>query len=357
MAQSRELPTVPGRGAQSNPAGRFERLSVMRDDWVDEVDPAPTTRLLRDASRSVLTRNTSPDVRANVTLNPYRGCEHGCSYCFARPTHEYLGFSAGLDFESRILVKEDAPSRLREELSSPRWSPETILMSGVTDPYQPVERRLGITRACLGVLRDFRNPVAVITKGAGVARDVDLLAELAEFDAALVLVSLTTLDRELQKAMEPRAATPRARLEVIRRLSEAGIPVGVMVAPVVPGLTDHEIPAILEVAREAGAVSASWVMLRLPHGVKTLFEEWLHKHRPARAGRVLSRVRALRAGRLNDGRYGTRMTGEGPWAAQLAALFDVSRARLGLAPTPPELSVEHFRRPGQIDLFPAARPR
>lgn len=351
MSVSRELPLVRGRGAQSNPAGRFERLSLERDTWVEGLDPAPNTRFLVDGSRSVLTRNESPDVRANVTLNPYRGCEHGCSYCFARPTHEYLGFSAGLDFESRILVKHEAPRLLRRELSRPGWLPTPILMSGVTDPYQPVERRLGITRRCLAVLRDFRNPVAVITKGAGVTRDADLLAELASHDAALVLISLTTLDRELQKAMEPRAATPKARLEAIRDLSAAGIPVGVMVAPVVPGLTDHEIPALLEEARAAGASSASWVLLRLPHGLKNLFEEWLRNHQPERADRVLSRVRDLRGGGLNDSRFGTRMSGEGPWAEQLARLFDVARRKAGLKATPPDLSTQHFRRPGQLDLF------
>jgi len=353
MSGPNHLPVIRGRGAQSNPAGRFERLSVERDDWVEELDPSPTTRLLVDASRSVLTRNQSPDVGARVTLNPYRGCEHGCSYCFARPTHEYLGFSAGLDFESRILVKRDAPVLLRSELSNSRWTPETILMSGVTDPYQPAERRLGITRACLEVLRDFRNPVAVITKGRGVLRDADLLSELAGFEAALVLVSLTTLDRDLQKALEPRAATPAQRLEAIRQLTEAGVPVGVLVAPVIPGLTDHEIPALLDAAAQAGALSAGWVLLRLPHGVKSLFEAWLRAHRPDRAERVLSRVRDLRGGALYDARFGTRMRGQGPWSLQLSRLFEVARSRVGLDAAPPRLSNRHFRRPGQLDLFGA----
>ena len=338
-----------GRGATSNPVGRFERLEVV--DAPGCAPDAPRTELIPDHSRSVLTRNESPDVRARVTLNPYRGCEHGCAYCFARPTHEYLGFSAGLDFESRILVKYDAAAQLRAELSRPGWEPQPVLMSGVTDPYQPVEQRLGITRACLEVFRGFRNPVAVITKGAGVLRDLDHLTALASHDAVVVLISLTTLDRDLQRALEPRAATPRRRLEIMRSLADAGVPVGAMVAPVIPGLTDHEVPALVDAAARAGARSAGYVLLRLPHGVKDIFSDWLHAFRPERAEKVLGRVRDLRGGRLNDPRFGARMRGEGPFAEQLATLFDVTRRRAGLAARPPELRVDGFRRPGQMDLF------
>ncbi len=344
-------PSRPGRGAQTNPHSRFVRLEVVRDEWVEEDDPSPRTEFLTDTTRAVLTRNTSPDVRARVTLNPYRGCEHGCVYCFARPTHEYLGFSGGLDFESKIVVKHRAPDLLRVTLAHRSWTPQTILMSGATDPYQPVERRLGITRRCLEVLCEFLNPVAIITKGAGITRDLDLLALLAGHGAALVLVSVTTLDRDLQRDLEPRAATPLRRLEAIRSLAGAGIPVGAMVAPVIPGLTDHEIPSILKAVEEAGARTAGYVMLRLPFGVKDLFRDWLLKKRPNQAEKVLSRIRSLREGRLNDPSYGSRLTGTGPWADQVRDLFDVARRKVGLAAEAPALSTTSFRRPGQLGLF------
>jgi DNA repair photolyase len=328
---------------------------VERDTWTDPDDPAPETVLLRDATRSILSRNDSPDVGFDASINPYRGCAHGCSYCYARPTHEYLGFSAGLDFETRILVKREAPHLLREALSSPRWIPEPILLSGNTDAYQPVERRLRITRRCLEVLAEFRNPVAITTKSYLVSRDVDLLGELGGHGAAAVALSITTLRNDVQRAMEPRAATPARRLGAIRVLADAGIPVGVNVAPVVPGLTDHELPAILEAAADAGASFAGYILLRLPHGVKELFETWLAQHFPGRKEKVLNRLRALRRGRLYDARYAVRGKGEGPWAEQLGSLFHVTRDRLGLG-CPPALSVEAFRRPPsdpgpQMELF------
>lgn len=309
-----------GRGATSNPANRFERLYVVVDEEVDEAALDPDgplagrveTRYLRDTSRSVITTNTSPDVGFDASLNPYRGCEHGCVYCYARPTHEYLGFSAGLDFESRILVKEDAPELLARELDSPRWRPQVLALSGVTDPYQPVERKLEITRRCLAVLAERRNPVGVVTKSSLVARDADHLAELARHGAAVVAVSVTTLEGELARRMEPRAPHPRERLKAISKLAGAGVPVSVMAAPVVPGLTDHEIPAILEAAAEAGASGAGYVMLRLPGAVAGLVEEWLEARFPDRKEKVLNRVRDLRGGRLNDPRFGSRMKGEGP---------------------------------------------
>lgn len=368
---------MKGRGATDNPANRFERLHVESEAWaggsatsLPVVDgppggpgpgddewagpSSPETVFYRDASRTILSTNDSPDVGFDVSINPYRGCEHGCIYCYARPTHEYLGFSAGLDFETRIVVKEDAPALLRAKLMSPRWTPRPIAMSGVTDPYQPVERQLEVTRGCLAVLAEFRNPVMLITKNHLVTRDVDLLGELAAHHAAGVAISVTTLDRSLQRVMEPRTSIPARRLAAIRTLTTARIPVRVMVAPVIPGLTDQEIPSILEAAAEAGAVRASYIMLRLPHGVKSLFADWLEAHFPDRKGRVLNRVREVRDGALNDGRYGARMRGEGAYAAHIRQLFETARRRAGLAGESTELSTASFRRPrsdGQLELF------
>lgn len=275
--------------------------------------------------------------------------------CFARPTHEYFGLSAGLDFETKIFVKEDAPELLRRELESPKWEPQTVVMSGVTDPYQPVERRLGITRRCLEVLAEFRNPVAIITKSQLVTRDADYLGELAGYRAAVVNLSITSLRREIQRVMEPRAPSPERRLDAIRRLSEAGIPTSVMVAPVVPGLTDHEMPAILEAAAEAGAVRAGWVMLRLPWAVRELFEDWLERHFPDRKEKVLNRLRDLRGGDLYDSRWGVRQRGQGPFAEQVEQMFEVACRKAGLNQVSLELSTAAFRRPergGQLGLFP-----
>lgn len=336
---------LAGRGTGHRPPNRFETLHVERDDWTGEDDPAPRTILLRDASRSIISRNRSPDVGFEVSLNPYRGCEHGCIYCYARPTHAYLGFSPGLDFETRIMVKEDAPELLRKALASPRWTPQTLVLSGVTDPYQPVEKRLRITRRCLEVLAEARHPVGIITKNHLVTRDVDLLAELAAHGAAAVVLSVTTLDRELQRVLEPRTSTPRKRLLAIETLARAGIPVGVNVAPVIPGLTDHEMPAILEAAAAAGATRAGRIMLRLPLEVAPLFERWLDEHRPHRKGKILSRLHSLRGGRLNDPRFGSRMRGEGPFAEQVASLFEVTCRRLGLDGQRQPLSTAAFRRP------------
>lgn len=355
---SMPLPVVRGRGVAANPPNRFERLHVDRSGWRDPDDPGPETRLLVDASRSVLSHNDSPDVGFDVGINPYRGCEHGCAYCYARPNHEYLGMSAGLDFESRILVKRDAPDLLREALSAPGWVPRPIMLSGVTDAYQPVERRLRITRRCLEVLAELRNPVAVTTKSYLVTRDADLLGELARHRAAAVVLSITTLRRELQRILEPRATTPERRLGAIRVLADAGIPVGVNVAPVVPGLTDHELPAILEAAAEAGATFANYIVLRLPWGVSDLFRDWLETHMPDRKEKVLGRLRQLREGRLYDARFGVRGRGTGPFAEQLRQLFRVHRDRLGLHRRP-ELSTAAFRRPEpdagpQLGLFDQA---
>ncbi len=356
------FPVLRGRGTDEDPANRFERLHIEPLPKDDEDPAARSTQYFRDASRSVLTRNLSPDVGFDWSLNPYRGCEHGCSYCYARPTHEYLGLSAGLDFESKIFVKPDAPELLEWELASPRWKPEHIAMSGVTDPYQPVERRLGITRGCMEVLVRARHPVAVVTKSRLVERDADLLGELARYDAAHVAISITTLDRSLQRAMEPRASPPEHRLEAVRALVAAGVPVTVFVAPVIPGLTDHEVAAIIEAAAEAGATEVGYMILRLPGAVRQIFLSWMDDHCPDRAEKVKSRLRNLRGGKLNESAFGKRMRGEGPFADQIRSLFHVSREKAGFPRRVPALSTEHFRRPGrppraaapakpQLDLF------
>jgi len=348
--------TVRGRGSASNPTNRFERLHYDIGD-VGDAGGAPSetrTLYLRDPTRSAIAFNESPDVGFNASINPYRGCEHGCIYCYARPTHEYLGFSAGLDFETRILVKERLPELLRKALSSKSWQPQVLGMSGVTDPYQPIERRIELTRRCLRVLTEFRNPVAIITKNALIARDRDLLGELAEVGAASATLSITTLDPVLQRQMEPRACHPERRLETIRKLAAAGIPVGVNVAPVVPGLTDHEIPRILEAAACAGATRAGHIVLRLPHGVANLFSDWLAAHRPERRDKILHRTRALRDGRLDDPRFGSRMRGSGIFAEQIHELFALACRKHGLTSAAPELSTRAFRRPdphGQLALF------
>lgn len=337
-----------GRGSAGSPPNRFRTVHYEAPLWDDaDLDAvSPRTEVSFDTTRGILSENDSPDVPFETSVNPYRGCEHGCAYCYARPTHEYLGYSAGLDFETKIVVKPNAPALLRDELSSPRWKPRTIAFSGVTDPYQPVERRFRLTRGCLEVCAEFGNPVFVVTKGDLVLRDLDLLCALARDRAAAVAISIGTLDTGLARKMEPRACQPKRRLAALEALAAAGIPSRVLVAPVVPGLNDHEMPAILAAAARAGASGASMVMLRLPHGVGSLFEAWLEREVPERAARVLARVRQVRRGTLNDPRFGSRMRGEGPYAESLAALFELARKRCGLAGGAPELSTAAFRRGG-----------
>jgi len=345
-------PDLDGRGTRLNPANRYERLHVDLSD-VDEADPGEVpapTELFRDASRRILAENDSPDLGFRFSLNPYRGCEHGCVYCYARPSHEYLGFSAGLDFERKLLIKPDAPALLRAALAAPGWQPQVVALSGNTDCYQPVERQLRLTRRCLEVFAELRNPVGVITKSALVTRDIDVLGELARHGAAHVSISITTLDPELARRMEPRAATPERRLQAMCALAEAGIRVGVMAAPIIPGLNDHEIPAILERAAAAGACTASWTLLRLATPVDQLFVDWLEKHYPERALRVLGRLRGCRTGKLNDTRFGHRMRGEGEYAAQLRALFALAARRRGLDRELPPLNTTAFRRPGGVQM-------
>ena len=349
---------IRGRGASWSPANRFEKLHVDLND-VDVVDvdleteerPQRGTQYFRDETKSVITRNNSPDVGFETSLNPYRGCEHGCIYCYARPTHEYLGFSAGLDFESKIMVKTTAPELLRAELESPRWQPQTLVLSGVTDPYQPVERKLGITRGCLEVLARFRNPVAIITKNRLVTRDVDLLRDLAAYNGVAVNISVTSLDSNLQRVLEPRTSSPQARLDAIRQLRSAGIPTGVMVAPIIPGLTDHEVPKIMDACAKAGAQFAGYTIVRLPWAVAPLFEHWLEEHFPERKEKVLGRIRHLRENRLNNSQWHTRMTGEGIFAEQIASMFAISCRRNRICARP-KLSCASFQRPTtQLCLF------
>lgn len=345
---------IPSRGASGNPANRFERLQVEADpECPPEERPHPRTEFIVDHSESILTANDSPDVPFTYGLNPYRGCEHGCAYCFARPYHEYLGFSSGLDFETKIMVKLRAPELLRKELSSPRWQPQSITLSGATDCYQPAERHFQLTRQCLQVCAEFRNPVAMITKNFLVTRDRDVLGEMAGWGGAAVFVSVTSLDAELAGKLEPRAARPAARLEAIRLLAAAGVPVGVMVAPIIPGLTDHEMPAILAAAAEAGAQQAGYTIMRLPFAVKDIFVRWLDEHAPTKKERVLSRVREIRGGKLNVSEWGARLKGEGIFAEQIAELFKVSARRAGLRQGRLVLATEHFRPAGgrQLTLF------
>lgn len=340
----------PGRGTRTDPVNRFTEIEVELDPAeVTDDDLRVRTRYLDDTSRSVISTNTSPDVGFDASLNPYRGCEHGCSYCYARPTHEYLGLSAGLDFERVILVKRRAHELLGRELDRPGWRPRVLALSGVTDPYQPVERKLSITRRCLEVLAAYRNPVGIITKNALVTRDVDLLAEMAAWGGVRVTLSITTLDENLRARLEPRTATVANRLLAIRDLAAAGVPVGVNVAPIIPGLTDTEIAAILEAAGEAGARHAGYTVLRLPGAVGPLFEAWLDEHAPGRKSKVLNRVREVHGGVIDDRRFGRRMRGEGTYAEQVRALFHLARARAGMERTPEPLATQHFRRPGRVE--------
>ena len=342
-----ERPTAPrGRGAASNPPNRFEHITLERDpDWNPEEDPAPKTQFLRDLSQTIITYNNSPDIPFKASINAYRGCEHGCSYCYARPYHEYLGFSAGLDFESRIMVKENAPELLRRELASPKWKPQELAVSGVTDCYQPIERKLQLTRRCLAVLAEFRNPVSIITKNFLVTRDLDLLRELVAWQAVHVNFSINSLDTELARKLEPRSSSPKQRLAAVETLSKAGVPVGVLVAPVIPALNDHEIPSVLTAAKAAGAIWAGTEVLRLPLTVAPIFEQWLELNVPEKKDKILGRIRAIRGGKLNDPRFGSRMRGDGIFADQISRIFHVARRRVGLPEEAPALSTAGFRRP------------
>ena len=349
---------TPGRAAAGNPKVRFDRHdSVAVDDgWdIPEDQPVLRTEVRDEVARRVITRNTSPDLSFDRSINPYRGCEHGCIYCFARPSHAYLGLSPGLDFETRLIARPNAAARLEAELRAPSYSPQVIAIGTNTDPYQPIERDRRIMRDVLEVLAAFRHPVAIVTKGTLIARDIDVLAPMAADGLLRVGISVTTLDPATSRAMEPRVPAPAARLRVIRQLSEAGIPVRVMVSPVVPALTDHELEGILEAARDAGAVAASSIVLRLPREVAGLFEDWVEQHYPDRAARIMARVRELHGGKTYDAAFGTRMTGQGEWAALMRQRFRVAAKRLGLDRSLPPLRCDLFAPPpragDQLALF------
>jgi len=342
--------SVRGRSSRSNETGRFEpyhRESV-DDGWsiadVDETERVDTT-LTAEKAKSIISRNASPDIGFDRSVNPYRGCEHGCIYCFARPSHAYLGLSPGLDFETKLFFKPQAATLLRSELSKAGYAPDRVQLGANTDCYQPVEKRLRITRSVIEVLAEFQHPLGITTKNHLVTRDIDLLAPMAERNLSVVVISITTLDRQLARAMEPRASTPSRRLDAIRALSDAGIPVIVSVAPIIPGLTDHEIEAILEASANAGARYAHYSMLRLPHELKDLFKEWLAAERPERAERVMSLVRQMRGGKENDARFGHRIAGEGPVAQILVDRFRLARRRFALDRKIAPLRTDLFRTP------------
>ena len=352
-------PQIRGRGARSNASGRYESQAreAFDDGWTPD-DPQPvqiTTTVSPETARVIISRNDSPDIGFSASINPYRGCEHGCTYCYARPAHAYMGLSPGLDFETKLFFKPHAARLLEAELRNPRYKPERIHIGGNTDPYQPQERRLRITRDVIEVLVRFRHPFSVITKSALILRDLDLLAPAAEMGLVRVAISVTSLDRKLARSMEPRAATPEKRLAAVRGLSDAGIPVTVMFAPAIPGLNDHELEAVLERAAQAGARGAGYVALRLPLEIKDLFREWLESDHPDRARRVLSLVRQMRGGKDYDAQWGSRMRGQGPIADLLSARFKAARKRYGLDEPWPSVAVEGFRVPptvgDQIDLF------
>ena len=346
-----------GRGARSNHSGRFEleRRAAFDDGWETQAEAtALPTRVRKEHARSIISRNDSPDISFDQSINPYRGCEHGCSYCYARPTHAYLGHSPGLDFETELYAKPNAAELLRRELSRRSYVPSTIALGTATDPYQPIEREHRITRGILEVLEEMHHPVGIVTKSALVVRDIDVLARMARQDLVKVAVSVTTLDRRLARSMEPRASTPARRLEALRMLADAGIPAQVMVAPVVPGLNDHEIERILAAAHAAGAREAGYVMLRLPLELKDIFREWLATDHPDRAQRVLHLVQSMHGGRDYTAEFGLRQKGTGPYAQQIAARFGLALRRLGLNRRRHALRTDLFRRPGdglQLSLF------
>lgn len=350
---------LKGRGARSNASGRYEsdKRQAFDDGWTGEDDTPPklSTSLMVEKAKTILSRNDSPDIGFDRSINPYRGCEHGCTYCYARPAHAYVGLSPGLDFESKIFFKPEAARLLERELSKPGYACERVHIGGNTDPYQPAERRLRITRAVLETLERFSHPLTIITKSALIVRDVDILARMAERRLAGACISVTTLDRQLARSMEPRAATPERRIDAIRALSEAGVPVTVGFAPAIPGLNDHEMEAVLERAAEAGATSAMFVTLRLPLEIKDLFREWLAEAQPGRASKVMSLIRQLRGGKDYDPQWGSRMRGQGPVADLLATRFALACKRLDLNQRKHDLDTTQFRVPAragdQMELF------
>lgn len=345
-----------GRAASFNTPNRFEKTRPEPLDidipYNEEVPPLPTT-FFNDTSKSILAKNDSPDLPFTFSINPYRGCEHGCIYCYARPSHEYLGFSAGLDFETKIMVKMNAPELLEAAFRKRSWKPQMVAFSGNTDCYQPVERKLQLTRKCLEVFLKYRNPVGLITKNALVVRDIDILQEMAQLNLIHVMLSITTLDAELARKMEPRTSSPLNRLDAIERLARSGVMVGVNVAPIIPGLTDEEIPAILKAAVDHGAQSAGYVLVRLPGAVESLFLDWVRRTFPDRAGKIINRIKDTRKGAMSDARFGSRMSGEGSIAEVINTLFKVNARKYNLHKRWEGLSTEHFRRniSSQVEMF------
>lgn len=359
---SERLPVIPGkRGAQNQPANPY--MAVHQEPAYEEVEhdadfldsaARPRTQYFFDTSQTIVSENKSPDIRFSYSVNPYRGCSHGCAYCYARPTHEYLGLSAGLDFETKIFVKQHAGRLFREWLARPRYDPQPVAFSGVTDCYQPAEKKFRVTRQCMEVAAEHRQPITIVTKNALVTRDVDCFQTLAACNAITVAVSITTLDANFARVMEPQTSTPQARLRAISELIAAGVPVHLMVAPLIPGLNDSEAADILAAGKEAGAKTAGYVLLRLPGSVRHVFFDWLRTHRPNHVERVESFIRNAREGRLNSAQFGKRMQGDGIYAGQIRQLFEMSCKKLGLNQQPTKLDCSHFRRPdrgGQQRLF------
>lgn len=346
-----------GRAAQSNVNSRFDKQTteteIDNSEYIDDDDRVLLrTQFLKDSSCTILSKNDSPDLGFQYSINCYRGCEHGCMYCYARPTHEYLGLSAGLDFESKIFVKEKAPELLRAAFMKKSWRPQAIMMSGITDCYQPAERKFELTRQCLQVLLEFKNPISIITKNHLVTRDIDILSQMAKDNLIVVMLSITTLDAELARVLEPRTSAPMARLKAIRLLSQAGVPVGVNAAPMIPGLTEHEMPAIFKAAKEAGAQWAGYTLLRLPYSVSNMFIEWLEEHRPLSKDKVLNYIRELRGGELNSAEFGTRMKGVGPRAKNLRQMYKIFTKKYALNEEELKLRTDLFHRPGdQLQLI------
>jgi DNA repair photolyase len=340
-----------GRGSRSNPANRFDALSrqFLDDGWESLAELPPLkTEIFTENPKSIISRNDSPDISFDRSINPYRGCEHGCSYCYARPAHAYMGLSPGLDFESKLFIKPNAAALLREELTAPNYTPRTIALGANTDPYQPIEKQYRITRSIIEVLAEFKHPFGIVTKNHMVTRDIDLLAPLAKLGLVKVALSITTLDGTLARAMEPRASTPSKRLVAIEALAAAGIPTVVMIGPIIPGLNDHEIENILKAARAAGAREAGYTMLRLPHEVKGIFKDWLEKAYPDRYARVMAQVKDVRGGAETSARFGERMTGSGPVAWMIGRRFQLACQKLGLNASRVKLSNELFERPVQV---------
>jgi DNA repair photolyase len=342
-----------GRGALGNPDNRYAewQREALDDGWgsLDQpIEPIRTT-LTRDSSRTIITYNDSPDVGFDRSINPYRGCEHGCIYCFARPTHAYLGLSPGLDFETQLFYKPDAATQLRNELDKKSYQCQPLMLGINTDAWQPAERQLGITRQVLEVLQEYRHPLGIVTKSALIERDIDILVEMAQHDLVSVAISITTLDRSLSRTLEPRAAAPQRRLEMVHRLAEAGIPVGVLIAPLIPVLTDSELETIMEASREAGASYAGYVLLRMPLEIGGLFEQWLHTHAPLKAEHVLNRMRDCHGGKTYDTRFGDRMRGNGPYAELIAQRYRMARKKFDLD-NHTSLDISQFQRPGDTQL-------